>query len=62
MKELSRLLAKCGHTIEYLNLVSCRGLPKPVKRLHSNKEAVAALRADIESGIYKADNEADSDD
>jgi len=60
LKPLTKLLSKCP-TIEYLNLSSCRGLQKPIKRLHSNREAVLALKADIDEGKYAKDGD-DSDD
>jgi len=46
-------------TLEYLNLSSCRGLPRGMKRLYSTKENVLQLKADILDGKF-VDNE-DSD-
>lgn len=51
IKPLTRLLKNCP-TIEYLNLSSCRGLPRGMKRLHANKEAVLQLKNDIIDGKY----------
>ena len=58
MKPLTRLLKNCP-TVEYLNLTSCRGLPRGMKRLHGNREAVIKLKEDILAGKFEND---DSDD
>ena len=58
IKPLTRLLKACP-TLEHLNLTSCRGLPRGIKRLHSKREDVVKLRDDIESGKF---NDDDSDD
>merc|ERR1712110_987474 len=58
LKPLTRLLKNCP-TIEYLNLSSCRGLPRGMKRLYSSKDSVLQLKQDILDGKFN-DNE-DSD-
>ena len=58
MKPLTRMLKNCP-TVEYLNLTSCRGLPRGMKRLYSSRDAVVNLKEDILGG--KFDNN-DSDD
>ena len=58
LKPLTRLLKNCP-TLEYLNLTGCRGLPRGMKRLHSEREKVVLLWDDILSGKYNSD---DSDD
>ena len=52
------LLKNCP-TLEYLNLTSCRGLPRGMKRLYSDREKVENLRDDIIGGKFNND---DSDD
>ena len=56
LKPLTRLLNKC-YSLEHLNLVSCRGLPRGIKRLYSNREAIVQLRNDILDGKFKMDND-----
>lgn len=58
LKPLTRLLKNCP-TLEYLNLTSCRGLPRGMKRLYSDREKVENLRDDIIGGKFNND---DSDD
>ena len=58
LKPLTRLLKNCL-TIEYLNLQSCRGLPRGMKRLHANKEAVLQLKSDILDGKYNDSEDSD---
>ncbi|TRY62661.1 hypothetical protein TCAL_03604 [Tigriopus californicus] len=58
LKSLTKLLKKCD-TLEYINLNSCRGLPRGMKRLHGTREALLKLKDDIEEGKF---NEDDSDD
>lgn len=61
LKPLTRLLKAC-HTLEHLNLASCRGLPRGIKRLYSNREAIVQLRNDILSGKFtNCDNDDDDD-
>ncbi len=60
MKPLTRLLKNCP-TLEYLNLTSCRGLPRGMKRLYGNREAVVKLKEEIETGKYDGNND-DADD
>jgi hypothetical protein len=55
LKPLTRLLKFCP-TLEYLNLNSCRGLPRGMKRLHADREKVVQLRDDIISGKYNKDD------
>ena len=58
LKPLTHLLKNCP-TLEYLNLTSCRGLPRGMKRLYSDREKVENLRDDIIGGKFNND---DSDD
>ena len=58
IKPLTKLLKHCP-TLEYLNLTSCKGLPRGMKRLHNNREAIVKLKDDIEAGKF---NDDDSDD
>ncbi len=61
LKPLTRLL-KSSHTLEHLNLASCRGLPRGIKRLYSNREAVLQLKNDIVDGKFNnCDNDDDDD-
>ena len=56
LKPLTRLLKNCS-TLEYLNLTSCRGLPRGMKRLHSDREKVVQLMEDIIAGKFNHDDE-----
>ena len=58
LKPLTRLLKNCP-TIEYLNLSSCRGLPRGMKRLYANKESVLQLKGDILDGKYNDNDDSD---
>ena len=58
LKPLTRLLKAC-HTLEHLNLAGCRALPRPMKRLYSNREAIVQLNVDILAGKF---NNCDDDD
>ncbi len=58
LKPLTRLLKNCP-TLEYLNLTGCRGLPRGMKRLYSEREKIVTLRDEIVGGKYNQD---DSDD
>ena len=58
IKPLTRLLKKC-RTLEYLNLTSCRGLPRGMKRLHGSRDAIETLRDDIVAGKYEKDEDSD---
>ncbi len=58
IKPLTRLLKNCP-TLEYLNLTSCRGLPRGMKRLHSSREAVVKLRDEIVAGKYNDGDQSD---
>ena len=61
IKPLTRLLKSC-HTLEYLNLASCRGLPRGIKRLYNNRDVIVQLRNDIADGKFKdCDNDDDDD-
>ena len=61
IKPLTRLLKTC-HTLEYLNLASCRGLPRGIKRLYNNRDLIVQLRNDIADGKFKdCDNDDDDD-
>ena len=55
LKELTKLLNEVP-TVEYLNLNSCRGLPRGMKRLHNGRENIVKLRDDIAAGKYKDDD------
>merc|ERR1712223_1711937 len=61
LKPLTRLLKAC-HTLEHLNLASCRGLPRGIKRLYSNREAIVQLRNDIVDGKFNKCDDDDDDD
>jgi len=58
IKSLTRLLKHCP-TLEYLNLTSCRGLPRGMKRLHPTREAVLNLREEILAGKYDGGEDSD---
>ncbi len=59
IKPLTRLLKSCP-TLEYLNLTSCRGLPRGMKRLYGNREVVVKLKEEILAGKYsEGDGESD---
>ena len=58
IKPLTRLLKWCP-TIEYLNLSSCRGLPRGMKRLYANKEAVLQLKSDILDGKFNDNDDSE---
>ncbi len=58
VKPLTRLLKACN-TLEYLNLTSCRGLPRGMKRLHGTREAVVKLRDEILAGKYNDGGDSD---
>ena len=58
LKPLTRLLKNCP-TIEYLNLSSCRGLPRGMKRLYSTKENVLQLKTDILDGKFNGHEDSD---
>lgn len=58
VKPLTRLLRNCS-TLEYLNLTSCRGLPRGMKRLYATREAVQNLRDDILSGKFNENDDSD---
>merc|ERR1711935_769827 len=61
LKPLTRLLKAC-HTLEHLNLASCRALPRGIKRLYSNREAIVQLKNDIVNGKFtNCDNDDDDD-
>jgi len=60
IKPLTRLLKSC-HTLEHLNLVSCRGLPRGIKRLYSNRESIVQLKNDVVEGKFN-NNDNDEDD
>ena len=61
IKPLTRLLKSC-HTLEYLNLASCRGLPRGIKRLYNNRDVIVQLSNDIADGKFKdCDNDDDDD-
>lgn len=61
LKPLTRLLKNC-HTLEHLNLASCRGLPRGIKRLYSNRDTVVQLRNDILDGKFtNCDNDDDDE-
>lgn len=60
IKPLTRLLKNCP-TLEYLNLSSCRGLPRGMKRLYSTKESVVQLKNDIVDGKFNNNDGDDSD-
>ena len=58
LKPLTRLLKNCP-TIEYLNLSSCRGLPRGMKRLYSKKDDVLQLKKDILEGKFNGNEDSD---
>ena len=60
MKPLTRLLKAC-HTLEHLNLAGCRSLPRAMKRLYSNREAIVQLKDDILAGKFNNSDEDDDD-
>jgi len=61
LKPLTRLLKAC-HTLEHLNLASCRALPRGIKRVYTNREAIVQLRDDIVAGKFtNCDNDDDDD-
>uniref|UniRef100_A0A0K2TVP2 F-box domain-containing protein n=1 Tax=Lepeophtheirus salmonis TaxID=72036 RepID=A0A0K2TVP2_LEPSM len=59
LKPLTRLLKNCP-SIEYLNLSSCRGLARGMKRLYQTRPDIIKLRTEIIDGKFN-DND-DSDD
>jgi len=61
LKPLVKLLG-CSETLESLNLTSCRGLPRGMKRLYGSRENVEQLRRDIQSGKFDPKNEEESDE
>ena len=61
LKPLVKLLG-CSETLESLNLTSCRGLPRGMKRLYGSRENVEQLKRDIESGKFDPKNEEESDE
>lgn len=58
IKPLTNLLKKCS-TVEYLNLTACRGLPRGMKRLYSNREAIETLYKDITEGKFNDTDDSD---
>lgn len=61
LKPLTRLLKNC-YTLEHLNLASCRGLPRGIKRLYSHRDAIVQLRNDILDGKFTKEDNDDDDD
>ncbi|QQP35241.1 Uncharacterized protein FKW44_023405 [Caligus rogercresseyi] len=59
LKPLTRLLKNCP-SLEYLNLSSCRGLARGMKRLYQTRPDIIKLRTEIIEGKFN-DND-DSDD
>lgn len=56
LKTLTSLLTK-RPTIEYLNLTSCRDLPRGMKRLHNSREKVEELRDLILQGAFNEEKD-----
>lgn len=56
---LRKILLRCKH-LEFLNLTSCRALPRGLKRLHQG-EQIESLIKDINIGKYDEKNESDDD-
>lgn len=61
LKPLTKLLGHCS-TLESLNLTSCRGLPRGMKRLYNSTKDINALHEDIKNGKFDPKNDDDSDD
>jgi F-box/leucine-rich repeat protein 6 len=60
IKPLTNMLKTC-YTLEHLNLTACRGLPRGIKRLYSNRDAIVQLKNDIINGKF-TNSENDDDD
>ncbi len=59
-KPLAKMLKFCN-TLEHLNLSGCRGLPRGIKSLYSNREAINLLKKDIVDGKFTENDGDDSD-